>query len=544
MSDRSLKAERDRYIGFSFAAADLLIELDDERRIVFAAGGCKVLTGHSEEEVIGRSFFSLLHERETATVEAILARLATVPMVGPCLIQLAGFAEPAMLRAMSVLKDGLLRVAVSRLPVGSIASTMAYDEATGVLDRKSFIELAERHLMSSRATGTRKELNLVRIHGLEALDLDNSTSEVTALLRSMGGLLRSLSVDGNSAGLLGDGSFGVVTIADAEDIDESVRGVVSDKAPDLSLSVETNALSLSAPVLSPNEASRALVHVLKSCAGRIDGEFAVNSLGEALRHSYRDTAKRIAGFRRVVRGLEFDLVYQPIVDLEHRRAHHWEALSRFHGWGSPYEVVSFAENVGITTEFDLAVVRKVLEYLSSIDPTRGRRPKVAVNVSTRSLEQDGFMADLGKVLSGAGRLAQSLSFEITESAEIENLERMAKIVASLRGKGYKVGLDDFGAGASAFHYIRALDVDLVKVDGGYVRNLLADDRDASIVRAMTKLCKSLGVTTVAEMIETEDQAAAVRSMGVDLGQGWLFGKPMADLVPDFVAPQVMPAAAE
>ena len=120
---------------------------------------------------------------------------------------------------------------------------------------------------------------------------------------------------------------------------------------------------------------------------------------------------------------------------------------------------------------------------------------------------------------------------------------MAKIVERIRKNGNEIGLDDFGAGASAFHYIRSLKVDHVKVDGAYVQNMLASPTDASIISAMTKLCKSLNVTTIGEMVETEAQAKALQQIGIDLGQGYLFGRPEAKIVMESTVKRPEPVSA-
>ncbi|MCB1969432.1 MAG: EAL domain-containing protein [Geminicoccaceae bacterium] len=522
-----MKAERDRYVSFAFAAADLLLELDSQGQVTFAAGSTTSMTSRSVEALIGSPFESLLEARDIETCRRVMAQLPTRQLVGPVHLQISACPVPTMMRAIKVVDDGLIRVAVSKLPPGCGFADRVYDKVTGLLERESFVDMAERHLADARDLGQDRELAMVRVQGLDAA-AGMPADDLSRLLGSLGGFLRSISIDGTSAGILEDGVFGVVRERGGADLDEQLNEIAREVAGDLDLTFDTQTVQLAEPSLSRAEASQALVHVLKSCAGELQGDFHVSSLGDALQQSYKATVERIARFRNMVQRLEFDVVYQPIVELATRKIHHYEALSRFRGWGMTFEVVSFAEDVGITIDFDLAVVRKVLEYLSRIPSSRGR-PRIAVNLSTRSLEQERFIKELEKVLGSAGSLARSIMFEITESAEIRDLEKMAKVLEHIRARGNLVGLDDFGAGASAFHYIRSLKVDHVKVDGGYVRNLLDNERDASIVTAMTELCKSLGVTTIAEMVETEDQARMLRRIGIDLGQGYLFGYPERDI---------------
>ena len=523
-----MKAERDRYLSFAFAAADLLLELDAGGTVGFAAGSACSMTGRATDELVGEAFETLLEERDRETCRRVLMRLPERQLVGPVHLQLRGCSVPTMVRAINALDDGLVRIAISRLPPGCGFANRVYDPQTGMLERESFIELAERHLADARDLGMQRELALIRIEGLEGGGVELHSDELPSVLSTLGGFLRSLSIDGTSAGRLEEGVFGVVRERGDGDLGKQLEEVTRAASSDIDLRFKTQVVGLAESSLSRNEASQALVHVLKSFAGELEGSVQIRSLGEALQESYKATVERIAQFRNVVNRLEFDVAYQPIVDLATRKVHHHEALSRFRGWGMTLEVVTFAEDVGITLDFDLAVVRKVLEYISRFPAGRGR-PKIAVNLSTRSLEQDSFLKELERILSGSGSLARSIMFEITESAEIRDLDRMAKILDRIRARGNKVGLDDFGAGASAFHYIRSLRVDHVKVDGGYVRNLLSSERDASIVTAMTDLCRSLGVVTIAEMIEAEEQARELARIGINLGQGYLFGYPEREI---------------
>ena len=118
-----------------------------------------------------------------------------------------------------------------------------------------------------------------------------------------------------------------------------------------------------------------------------------------------------------------------------------------------------------------------------------------------------------------------LIFEVTESAVISDLALAQRHVQALQRMGFHVCLDDFGAGAASYGYLQQLSVDVVKIDGGYVRELTRSGRDDVMIRHLVGLCRELKVTTVAEMVETQDVADALRRAGVDYAQGWLFGPP-------------------
>jgi EAL domain-containing protein (putative c-di-GMP-specific phosphodiesterase class I) len=135
----------------------------------------------------------------------------------------------------------------------------------------------------------------------------------------------------------------------------------------------------------------------------------------------------------------------------------------------------------------------------------------------------GRVRELQALLMGGAR--RRLLVELTETAEIEDMRGAADCIRQLRAAGVPVCLDDFGAGAAAFRYLKEFQVDYVKIDGAYVRAAPASSRERGFIVSMVELAQSVGARSVAEMIETEEQAALMASLGVDHGQGWLFGRP-------------------
>ena len=118
--------------------------------------------------------------------------------------------------------------------------------------------------------------------------------------------------------------------------------------------------------------------------------------------------------------------------------------------------------------------------------------------------------------------------EVTETAAVADLEAADRRLGALREAGIKVCIDDFGAGAASYDYIRRLSVDAVKIDGALIHDIETDERSATMLRSIVELCQSLKLEIIAEMIETESLAKALQGMGVQFGQGWLFGRAEAE----------------
>src|SRR5262249_3601947 len=150
-----------------------------------------------------------------------------------------------------------------------------------------------------------------------------------------------------------------------------------------------------------------------------------------------------------------------------------------------------------------------------------------------------FLNTLFDLLEGTD-MEERLLFEITESTRMRDLAVANDAIQRLRSRGYQVGLDDFGAGAASFPYLQALTVDFVKIDGAYVRGVLTDPRNALILKSMCTLCRDMGIYTIAEMVETRAQLERLREVGVDCGQGYLFGRPAPQPIASITLPTEPP----
>jgi EAL domain-containing protein (putative c-di-GMP-specific phosphodiesterase class I) len=242
------------------------------------------------------------------------------------------------------------------------------------------------------------------------------------------------------------------------------------------------------------------------------------SLSDAVSQSVRRTVFEVGALSQALAERQFTLVYQPVVDLRANAAvHHHEVLVRF-GDGSPFPMIRMAEELDLIESLDMAVVEQSVDVLSG-----DASLKLAVNVSGRTIQSREFLDKVLALLKARPAVRGRLLFELTESAAIDDLRAADANLALLRAEGCKVCLDDFGAGAASLAYLQQLNLDLVKIDGRYIRELQHGGRETTFLRHLVSMCAELGVKTVAEMIETREVEEAVRSAGVDYGQGWLYG---------------------
>ncbi|HYE50178.1 MAG TPA: EAL domain-containing protein [Azospirillaceae bacterium] len=524
----ALKDERDRFVGFAFAAADVLIETDTAGIIGYAAGAVEALTGRTGAALKGTDVAELAAERDRPIVRAMVRSLARAPRLNPLPVELChqGGGQVILGGCRLPSRAGKLQICLFRLPP-SVAAAVGGAEAvdpdtlSGLPGPDAFAGLVENAL--KRGEGPELDLTLLELPGLKELDLAPELGR--GLAASIGRYLRGASV-GGVAGEVGLGKFGLVQERGAntahveKQIAELTAGVTPDGRP-LQVSRTTVALK---PSLSPQDTARAVVYAVQSFARAQPGDFTLNTLDEVVHRLAAETSERILALRATLKERAFVLHFQPIVSLADRSVHHYEALVRFDG-GSPGETVAFAEQVGIVEDLDLAVVEEALAALDRVPDG----PGVAINVSGRSLAGDLFRMELMRTARAQQRRAGRILFEITESAEITDLGGINRFVQDIRALGFKVCIDDFGAGAASYQYLRALQVDHLKIDGAYVKELLDSQKARAFVRSMVTLACELEMSAIAEMVETEQQAAKLAEYGVRYGQGWLFGKPAPEM---------------
>jgi EAL domain-containing protein (putative c-di-GMP-specific phosphodiesterase class I) len=234
------------------------------------------------------------------------------------------------------------------------------------------------------------------------------------------------------------------------------------------------------------------------------------------------------------RGLERDEVvpyYQPIVDLATGLLKGFEVLARWRhpdrGLLGPEHFLPMAEETGLINDVGVAILRASLVQLGRWRETIPALADVsiAVNVASRQLLDRGFDEQVSDALAEAGVPAGLLWLEITETALMKDVKAASVALRELRGIGLHLSVDDFGTGYSSLTYLKRFPVEALKVDRSFVNGLGIDAEDTTIVEAVINLGHSLGLTVVAEGVETPLQLTRLRDLGCDRGQGYLFGRP-------------------
>jgi diguanylate cyclase (GGDEF)-like protein len=227
---------------------------------------------------------------------------------------------------------------------------------------------------------------------------------------------------------------------------------------------------------------------------------------------------------------ELHIVYQPQVDYRDHRVVGVEALLRWQhptqGWVAPDLFIPLAEQNGSIFSIGEWVLDQSCKQLREWHDQGFDDLRLAVNLSTVQLRHNALPRVVSNLLQIHRLPPRSLELEVTETGLMEDISTAAQHLLSLRRAGALIAIDDFGTGYSSLSYLKSLPLDKIKIDKSFVQDLLQDDDDATIVRAIIQLGKSLGMQVIAEGVETLEQEAYIIDQGCHEGQGYLYSKPL------------------
>lgn len=515
--DSTETAHRDRFLAFAFAASDLLVEVGAGGVILFAAGAFNARFGASPEHFVGRPLRELFAPGDHAAVDLALSITALRGRLPPLVLRLADrLATPIAVSGLALpAANGRMSFTLGRLP----RLPGPADEEPRAVD---FTQILEQRLRTAQGGA----LSLLEFENWSETRSGMPAEAHRALQAEIHDVLAKLGGTGTIAGEIADGRYGVLSDepSDIAALAGELETVLRAHPGASRTTIASTGLTLERDGLTGAQATRALRFALARFAD--GGVRATNEAGfqDGLAGFVASAQTRARMVRAAITEGRFRLAYQPVVRLDGLHVHHYEALLRpIFTPGSTIQntqdFVTFAEAVGLSEELDLAVMQQAVA--AAVTTTHA---SIAINVSGLSMQSLAFRERMLEQVSNPAANGRLL-IELTETADIEDVPAAAESVATLRAANVPVCIDDFGAGSAAFRYLREFRVDYVKLDGAYVRGALHNAREHGFLLSMVELANFVGAKVIAETIETEPQAVMMREVGVEFGQGWLFGRP-------------------
>ncbi|MFG6457535.1 putative bifunctional diguanylate cyclase/phosphodiesterase [Roseateles sp. BYS96W] len=421
-----------------------------------------------------------------------------------------------------------------------LVNHLAYvDPLTLLPNRARFAELLQHHLTQGHTTGAVLMLDLDRFkHVNDVLGHDIGDR----LLQSVAGRLQALCEPAHSvlARLSGDEFAILLTHTDAMLASETALTILKDFENPLQLGNETVDLSAGIGIaLFPEHGNE--VNLLLGRAELAMYAAKARQCGSLIYHAQLDAGSQeslslLSEMRRAVENDELRLFLQPKIDLQTGRVIGAEALVRWQhptrGLVPPMQFIPFAEQTGFIRMLSAWVLSGAARFArDALDA--GLNLRLSVNLSTRDLMDQDLPAKIEALITPRNVPASALCLEITESAIMDDPERALSTLEHLHAMGFKLSIDDFGTGYSSLAYLKRLPVDELKIDRSFVMAMERDLDDARIVRSTIELAHNLGLTVVAEGLETAKAWALLAQLGCDEGQGYFIGKPMPQ--EDFIA---------
>ncbi|MDQ3206269.1 MAG: EAL domain-containing protein [Pseudomonadota bacterium] len=551
-TEAALFDEKERAQTTLRSIADGVVTTDVRGVVTFINAAAEALCGWSADAAVGRSCSEVLRLGEVP--EQDVPDLVAVAMDSGTTLQLGGGAllirrdgEPFCIEgSIAPITDrhgelagaviAFRDVSLSRRMAAEIRHQASHDALTGLVNRAEFDRRLCAALDKATLAGTH--------HSLLYLDLDqfkvvNDTCGHTAgdeLLRQVATILRASLRENDTLARLGGDEFGVLLEGCTPEPAQRIADTLRRSLGDFTFAWQEKLFSVGASIGQVNfdDGSMTPIEILSTADAAC---YVAKDQGRNRIHTYQPQDRALAlrqgemeWIGRINKAMDdgtLCLFAQPIRALDSDELLHHEVLLRMRdahgGLILPMAFIPAAERYNLMPAVDRWVIRQVLERLAAQKDPRG--PGVAINLSGASMSDTGLATFVRGMFASTRVDPAAICFEVTETAAIANLSSAAVLLGELKAMGCTVALDDFGSGMSSFAYLKHLPIDFLKIDGGFVRDLLEDPIDQAMVESINHIGHVMGLRTIAEFAESLPIIERLREIGVDYAQGYGVGRP-------------------
>jgi diguanylate cyclase (GGDEF)-like protein/PAS domain S-box-containing protein len=554
-----------RFEALTAHSTDAIVLVDNEGTIVQAAPVVALILGVDAARLVGKSVISLAHADDRDPVRALLADVvAGRPVARPVEWRLwdgTGHWRQVETIASDLRDDPSVgQIVLTTRDVGvrktleqQLTQVTLHDLLTNLPNRALFHDRLGQALASGERAGRPTTVLFLGVDGFRRVNESLGQVAGDRLLEECARRLQASVRAADTCARLGGDEFGVLLDGDPSAEDRSVvadRILAAFRQP---MSAGQGPLHLTVSLgmatgLQPGADAISLLRnaQLARSVARVAGGDQMVTFEPAMEQAAQSQVELETELRGAVAQGQLVLLYQPIVDLQTGELAGAEALVRWdhptRGRLGPGVFIPLAEETGLIDEIGTWVLRTAcVEVAHWAGLARGPVPRISINLSVRQVADPQLPWTVQAAIAQAGASPTWITLELTESLLLQNTAAVLERLHALRALGVAIAIDDFGTGYSSLAYLQEFPVSYIKIDRSFVTPLDDPARDSGVVRAIIEIARALGMTTVAEGIETSTQRDRLRDLGCPLAQGFLFARPLeAAAMEELVARPVGP----
>jgi diguanylate cyclase (GGDEF)-like protein len=416
-----------------------------------------------------------------------------------------------------------------------------HDMLTGLPNRSLLTDRLQQAIAASRRSGEMLAVLFLDLDGFKPINdqygHDAGDCTLIAVGRRMTRMLRAI----DTVARIGGDEFVILLpeLASTEECESSAQRLLKSIAEPIDISecqvMLTGSIGIALYPGDANDADSLLRHADEAMyTAKRTGRNQFVYFGNDAREASKLDGGMVHNLRLALEQDQIEVHYQPIVDLATGQVHKAEALVRWkhpqRGFVSPVEFIPIAEQVGLIRTIGNRVFQRAVQTAREWNRTcpGGALRNISINRSPREFLGHDGADDWIAHLNTQGVSADMLSLEITEGLLLNDRPKVLAQLRQLRAMGMTVALDDFGTGFSSLSYLKKFDIDYIKIDRSFVRDIVDDPADRAIVESIIAMARRLGIKLIAEGVETEGQAALLAAAHCDFAQGYLYARPMPE----------------
>ena len=413
-----------------------------------------------------------------------------------------------------------------------------FDPLTGLPNRRMFRDRLEQELRKAHRTALPLALMLLDLDGFKEVNDTLGHDMGDILLKDAAQRLNSCVRETDTVARLGGDEFTVIMgeLDEPGSVERVAQDILQKLAEPFHLGIETAYITASIGITLYPEDAAGIDELLKNAdqamyAAKNQGHNRYNYFTPSMQAAAQARMRLANDLRGALADNQFRVVYQPIMELATGAIHKAEALIRWQhparGLIGPDEFIPIAEDTGMIVDIGDWVFREAARQAGRWRASRHAEFQISVNTSPAQFYSEGnSLAAWSYNLQKLGLPGQSIAVEITEGLLLDASAAITDQLLAFRDAGIQVSIDDFGTGYSSLSYLKKFDIDYLKIDRSFVRNLTPDSDDMALCEAIIVMAHKLGMKVIAEGVETEEQRDLLAAAGCDYWQGYLFSKPV------------------